>query len=149
MSTGDATPRRTSPVAFVRAHVAAIAELAWDHEPDWDEVYDGAQHDWCGEASREITAYLREHGMRAKVIVGGLRGNHHQWVELDDGSILDATIVQYIDRTEDRCVNEQEVPWVQDADGDWRLALIEPGHPLASDYEAAGDQPALRGSEPR
>ena len=111
-----------------------IAQLAWSWEPDWEAVYEGEEHDWCGQASREVAAYLSQEGVQAQVRSGGLRGNVHTWVELSDKTIIDPTIEQYIDRTEDHEIDHSEVPWRDGENGD-HVAVIVPSHPLHAEYE--------------
>jgi len=118
----------------VTEHLGQIAELAWSWEPDWDAVFDGADHNWCGEASREVAAHLTQAGIQARVVSGGFRGNGHTWVELSDGTIIDPTIEQYIDRTDERHVVDAEVPW-RGGEEDGRVAVIPPSHALHGDYE--------------
>ncbi len=117
--------------------LGVIADIASDYEPDWDEAYESSQHDWCGLASREVADYLAAEGITAEVVSGGFRGCAHTWVELPDGTIVDPTIVQYIDRTDEHIVDEDEVPWSLGADDEYRVAVIGPGHALHDDYEPA------------
>lgn len=81
--------------------------------------------------------------MACRVVHGGLRGNWHAWVTLDDGTIVDGTIEQYIHATFGHYVDAHEVPWLTSCpeypDAGWRnrdhaLAVIRPGHPLHSEY---------------
>jgi hypothetical protein len=116
--------------------LSEIADIARAHEPDWDAVFEGQQHDWCGEASRDTAAYLNQIGITAQVHIGGLRGCHHSWVELADGTIIDPTIEQYIDRTQDCTVDRSEVPWLSGLNGE-QVAVVPPGHPLRAEYQTS------------
>ena len=116
------------------AQLDEIAEIAYAHEPDWDEVYETGWHDWCGQTSRAVCAYLESEGIEAQVVDGGFCGNAHAWVELSDGTIVDPTIRQYIDRTDEHTVDEEAVPWAQVADGECLIAVIPPDHPFGRNY---------------
>ena len=118
-------------------HVEQVARIAWDYEPDWDAVYEGDGHDWCAQTSALVAAYLTEQGVGARAVQGGLDGNYHWWVSLDDGRIIDATIRQYIDLTETRCIDAGDVPW-QDAGTEDPVAVIAPEDALHVRYVAAG-----------
>lgn len=120
----------------VVAHLDDLSEIAWAHEPDWNAVYEGAGHSWCHDVSVAAADLLRDRGIPARVITGGLRGNHHTWLALADGTILDLTIAQYIDRTEDRCVSDDEVPWTMTERDEELVAVIEPSHPFHREYHS-------------
>jgi hypothetical protein len=131
----DQAARSTSGLTPERLGI--IADIAFDHEPDWDEVFETGQHNWCGLASQEVVDYLTSEGIAAEVVSGGFRGCAHTWVQLLDGTIVDPTIAQYIDRTDEHIVDDDEVLWFPDADDEYRVAVIEPGHTLHDDYEPA------------
>lgn len=155
----------TFPVALAE-HVAEMVMLAWDLEPDWDAVFEGAGHSWCTEVSDAIVAYLAGHGVESRTRRGGLRGNWHAWVALADGTIIDATIGQYIDGTLGCHIDDGEVPWVvgpgpgrgghdpggrtsadAGAHGTSRLAVVPAGHPFHGEYdvdESSCDDRAMR-----
>jgi hypothetical protein len=118
-------------------HLSEMSGIAFAHEPDWDKAYEGADHSWCWDASLEVAAYLTAQGISARTQTGGLCGNHHTWVVLDDGTIVDPTVEQYIGRGEKAEVDHTLVPWLRSPDGDVVVAVVPPGHPFHSEYEWA------------
>jgi hypothetical protein len=54
--------------------LAEIGVIAFDHEPDWDAVYEGADHDWCADTSQQVADYLNGAGLPATVVTGGFYG---------------------------------------------------------------------------
>jgi len=122
------------PSVLDQERLAVIGDIAYEYEPDWDVVSETGQHDWCGLASRGVAHYLADEGVAAEVVSGGFRSYAHTWVQLPDGTIVDPTIAQYIDLTDEHVVDEGEVPW---SDDEHRVAVIAPWHPLHNDYEPA------------
>lgn len=133
-SADDRHTRANSRLGELRAHLPAIAELACGLEPDWDAVYEGADHQWCYDTAVAVCELLAELRLDAVIVQGGFRGNWHWWVVLPGDVILDATLRQYTGDGLERVVDAGSVPW---ADDDHSVALIAPGHPLHADYTAS------------
>lgn len=51
----------------------------------------------CFVVCAPLTAYLNVIGHEASLVEGTVSGNHHYWIELADGSIIDPTADQFVE----------------------------------------------------
>jgi hypothetical protein len=107
----DKKSRKISRVSGIGAsglakHLPEIERLAWENTPDYDN--------WCGNACDRVSEYLKSQG------VPHYRGmaSHHDWLELEDGTIVDPTISQF------------GSTGLKDWPGTPKTAIIPPDHPL-------------------
>ena len=111
-------------------HLPAIEQLTWDN-PSTDN--------WCAESVEKVSDYLKGQGI-PHTQVGTPEDTqfpygHHDWIQLDDGTVLDPTITQF---------------GIRDFPGTDKTAVIPPDHPMhgmytqdpnPSSYRVAAPQP--------
>lgn len=87
-----------------------------------DGLLDGEDPEgWCYKVSAPLQGYLGAVGIECRLISGTTHGSYHVWLELPDGTIIDATASQFR-RPNGRAmplVYIGELPWWYDPEG-WK-----------------------------